>query len=435
MDKEKQTNLAKMTDKQKMLISQIGYLNISEEGMNKIQEEGLTIKELNNYLDKDTADKPYIGNFLNSKELEKQAGNENVVPEFLIDGGAGKGVISTERELVQELVNEGLGDLKLTDITSMNKGFDNVANGLQAIAFEDERGNKGISYGGSDFDIDIIGDWVISDVGEWLTNNSAQANDADRFFNKNKNENGNNYIYGHSLGGNLTAHTYVKNYNEIQEAFSINGTPLNTRELSKEQIEALNDPEKFSCCVVGEDIVSQVKDYSGYENNVKYIKNNKQNNAAFYSHTIQAATYDENGNFILENSKEKAYKGENIFFKFFRKTAKDVHGVIHNSTEFIKNIFEKGKQFIKSIGKEETKALPSGNVKDQVILNETVDSKKRNKYMDMYKVENWISDTYTREQAENAIKMSNNPEKYIKENNKSQSVGIQSKFQEPIGER
>lgn len=336
MDERNDINLKELTDKQKMLLTQLSYLNITDEGFEKIQQEGVTVRELEQYLDPNNADEPYTGNWGNNKELEELLNIEYKVAETMMDIGAGKGTISTERELLQELIDEGLGDLKITDIISNDKGLDSITNGLQAMAFEDESGNKGISYAGSDFDIDAIGDWVISDAGEYLTNDSQQARDAHEFFERNKDENGNNYIYGHSLGGNLTAHTYVKNYDEIQEAVTINGTPINTDELSKEQIEALNDP-KYNCCVVGLDPVSQLKDYGDYADNVKYIRNNgEQGDNPLYAHSIQSATYDENGNLILEDSKEKAYDKENILSKTFTDTAE----FVHNGIKDIRNVQE-----------------------------------------------------------------------------------------------
>lgn len=328
MDERNNINLNNLTDKQKILLTQLSYLDITDEGFEKIQQEGLTVRELEQYLDPNNADKPYLGNFGYNKEIEETTNIEHTVSEDFMDYFTGKDVIGTERELLQELIEEGLGDLRITDIISNNKGIDVAFNGLQAMAFEDESGNKGISYRGSDFDSDFIGDWLASDFGEYLTNNSLQARSAQEFFEKNKDENGNNYIYGHSLGGNLTTHTYVKNHDQIREAVTINGTPINTDELSQEQIEALNDP-KYNCCVVGLDPVSQLKEYSDYADNVKYIRNNgEQGDNAFYAHSIQSATYDENGNLILEDSKEKAYDKENIFSKGFTDTAEWVHNGI-----------------------------------------------------------------------------------------------------------
>ena len=412
MEERTNIDLKKLTDKQKMLVSQIGYLDISDEGIKKIKQDGLTIKELSQYLDSEYADKPYLG---------------NLIPKEGFDVVAGKDTISSEKELVQELIDAQLGDLKITDIISMDSGMHSITNGFKAMAFEDEIGNKGISYSGSDFDKDFLGDWASTNLGEYITNNSEQVKEAQKFFEKNKNENGNNFIYGHSLGGNLTAHTYVKNYNEIQEAFTINGTPINTDELSKEQIEALND-SKYNCCVVGLDPVSQLKNYNEYEKNVKYIRNNGKNGKnSMYAHAIQSATYDDNGNFIFEDSKEKAYEGEWVLSKAFADTSKVVHSGIQDAKDKLEekkefpNVFEKMwkniKEFVKNV-RIEPAEVNLDNIKDshKVLLS-------RMSYFD------FTEEAFEKIKRGESIKISELSE-YIKEENSENQINIEGKSAE-----
>lgn len=396
MEEKNGVNLAELTDKQKMLLSQVSYLDITDEGMKKIKEKekGLTVSQLKDYLE--SPNSQYLG-----KGLSKEAS----------DIGTGKGTIGTEEDLLEELVNAGLGNLRITDIADEKNGF-------QAMAFEDDSENKGISYRGSDFD--HINDWSDADLVEWVFGTSTQVQEANQFFKKNKDENGNNYIYGHSLGGNLTSHTYINNYNEVQEAFTINGTPLDSNTLTDEQIAALND-SKYNCNVIGNDPVSQLKDYSAYENNVKYIKNNgEQGNNDIYAHTVQAATYDENGNFITEDSKEKAYQEQSGFGKGFTGLA----NWIRDAWNGVKSFFAP---------KEEIKLLTSGQEREQVSTSIESTKAKFNDFVKAMKLESWVNEsTYTKEQAENALKISNNPQKYM--NNRTQSTDVQTKAPETMHE-
>ena len=117
-----------------------------------------------------------------------------------------------------------------------------------------------------------------------------------------KKTSGHNFLYGHSLGGNLTSHTFVENYEEINQAFIINGNPINQRLIdTPEKREAFNNKHKFQCNIICGDIVGMFKNYETYKNNVNYVCNNHLMNKSFISaHLVQSASYDEEGNFIKE---------------------------------------------------------------------------------------------------------------------------------------
>ena len=145
---------------------------------------------------------------------------------------------------------------------------------------------------------------------EYFTGTSAQRDEALAYFQSNKNAYWNNYLYGHSLGGNLTSHTYLENYNQIKEAFTINGNPINQKLLdTPEKIEAFNDPKKYNCNIICGDIVGHFKSCELYKDNVHYIHNNDSMKESVVSaHLVQSATYDENGKFVYASEEEMIEK-------------------------------------------------------------------------------------------------------------------------------
>lgn len=317
-------NLSKLNDKQKIWLTQLSYLNLNKEGITKVCENGLTISELYEYLENPTAQ--MYGNVF-GKHTEE-------ISKAILDAYLGrKDGLITKEQLLKELQSIGLGNIKITDIENNRK------TGFQAIAFEDDFCNKGISYRGSDCEWEKGGlaDWIIADLGEFLTNNSKQARQAIIFFNKNKSVN--NYIYGHSLGGNLTSHTYLKHHNEIKEAFSFNGLPVNQSLLdTKEKVDAFND-HKFNCVVVGGDIFQHTKNDSLYSNKVKFIKNNNEGNQNWLSaHLPQSCTYDNKGNFKIITREEatKEFSKGRKWFVFASNKINTLFG--NNSYEIIMQI-------------------------------------------------------------------------------------------------
>ncbi|MBR6821219.1 MAG: DUF2974 domain-containing protein [Bacilli bacterium] len=286
-------NLENLNDLQKSLLTQISYLNINDEGREKILNSGISVSELSTYLA--NPDDMFVGDDL----------FDNNVTHSVVDKVVGDKGIITHKELVDCLIENGLSYIFITNISN-KKGT--LTNGFQALTFVDSYGNTGISYRGSDFNLTQggINDWLEADVLEYFTGSSSQVREALKYFEDNKNSNGNNYLYGHSLGGNLTSHTYLHNHDEIREAFTVNGNPINQKLLdTPEKVEAFNDPEKYHCNVIGGDIVGHFKSCSSYRNNVKYIHNNGQySNTPVSAYMIQAAEFDENGNFVVIDEKE-----------------------------------------------------------------------------------------------------------------------------------
>lgn len=329
-------SLNNLTDRQKIWLSQISYLNINEQGRNKILNGGMTLHELEGYIIE--SNKPFVGNaWLGDEKFNSIAGTMTGENDF-----------PTQLDVLNSLIACGLGDLTITNVSDEQKKIS--SSGFQALTFQDSYGNTGISYRGSDFDFSKGGirDWVESDVLEYFKNDSTQRKEALEYFNANKNQNGNNYVYGHSLGGNLTSHVYSENYSEINEAFVINGNPINQKLLdTPEKVEAFNDSKKYNCNIICGDIVGHFKSCKSYENNVNYIRNNETMKLnAISSHLVQAATFDENGNFIKvskEEMKEKTGFVMDSLMKFVqqvREVMNDIENKLDKTKDDIRQRFE-----------------------------------------------------------------------------------------------
>ena len=315
MNNNSDINLQKLTDKQKVWLTQLSYINLTKEGLEKLKTESLTISEFDKFLDKPNSQ--MYGNILGNK-------NEPL-SKSIADAYIGrKDSLITKKQLLQELKNLNLGNLSIIDITNDSK------TGFQAIAFKDQYDNIGISYRGSDCEWENGGlkDWALADLGEFLTNDSKQIHQAIDFFNKHKHTDGNNYLYGHSLGGNLTAHTYLKKHKEITQAFSYNGLPIHQSLLNtKEKIQAFNEP-KFICAAVAGDILQHIKKDDLYSDKVIFIKNNKTAKPSLLSaHLPQANTYDENDNFVIISRKE-AWKELSSARQIIASLAKNLNTIV-----------------------------------------------------------------------------------------------------------
>ena len=176
---------------------------------------------------------------------------------------------------------------------------------------------------------------------EYFSGDSQQIKEAQEFFEKNKNKDGKNYVYGHSLGGNLTSHVYLEHYDEISEAFTINGNPINEKLLdTDEKVAAFNDSEKFHCYIVCGDMVGHLKSFDKYKDNVKYIKNNGEYNTDFVSaHLVQSSTYDENGKFV-EATEEEMIQTMTPFTRNVTKLTKRIRRELNDLEDKVNEAFK-----------------------------------------------------------------------------------------------
>jgi hypothetical protein len=158
-------------------------------------------------------------------------------------------------EFLEREENRHLGNLIIKDYVNNN---DNAGSGsgFCAIAFQDPKtGQVGMSFRGTEglpnpFVEDMRDNYSTALFGE-----SIQSKEAIEFYEANKNLFGNNFIYGHSKGGELTAQVYVHDYENIAGAFTINAQPINPYALTEEQLAALQ-LDKFDAVIINGDVVS-----------------------------------------------------------------------------------------------------------------------------------------------------------------------------------
>ena len=398
----KDVSLSNLTDKQKTLLSQFSYIDVNINKYEKLKsiDKNITISDLENILS--NPDEPYVGDAATA-----------------IDITVGK--VSTEKELIHELKNEGLGDLKITDIVQDSK------TGFTGYSFQDSNNNTGIAYRGTDLNT-FIQD-CMANAQEYIADTSSQAEQAKQFYYKNRSSNGNNYLYGHSLGGNLAEHVYLEDHENVASAFTINAYPINQDLLNTEdKINAFNNSEKFECNVIGGDWVSELRNTSKYSENINYIKNNdvlKDN--IISDHLPEMATYNENGNFVTTKTKSEAYKGHEhslqrlatkglslagstvkTLYSGFKKVLSIGGNIVKNVYSGLKNGFNEFKNSIqKTFSSIKNRLLPG---KTKSLPESSTSNFKEN-----LNLINWAKthDDYTKFDAEQAIKVSDNPFKYI----------------------
>lgn len=242
-------NLGSLNDEQNTLLTLISYININEEGIKKIASgEPIKVSKISNYLE--NPDSPYFG---------KLGFDNDGLAKFDSLRGKYSPLSVTDAEMVTYMMEIGLGDVQITAIRDERGLF---SSGFQAFALEDSVGNVGISYRGSDFDATrgAIRDWIEANILEYFRGTSTQVRQAQDFFTKNKHPDGSTYVYGASLGGNLSQHIYAQNYDEIAHVFTVNGNPINQKALdTPEKIAAFNNPQKASFNIIGGDVVSLLK--------------------------------------------------------------------------------------------------------------------------------------------------------------------------------
>ena len=186
--------------------------------------------------------------------------------------------------ILNDLCNAGLGDLKIKDVGN------DFGTGFGAIAFTDESGNTGFSYRGTDgFSVNSLNDWG-DNLLTAVTGTSPQTTQAEAFFDLNRDLNGNNYLYGHSKGGELSESVFVNNYTYIKGVHLLNPQPLNPYSLTHDQSLAIKS-DKVDIVIVEGDYVWFLGTLPSYGN----IRIAKSNGGDSHSYSSIYNMYDENG--------------------------------------------------------------------------------------------------------------------------------------------
>ena len=217
-----------------------------------------------------------------SSDVLKDNYNGMMLEEILLD-------VTDKRtkETIKKLCDAGLGTLRIKNV-----GNDHVT-GFGAIAFIDDFGNTGFSFRGTDgISLNSINDWG-DNVSTMVTGVSPQTVQAEIFFDANCDENGNNYLYGHSKGGELSEAVFVNNYKKIKKIHLLNPQPLNPYTLTPDQQKAIQS-EKVDIVIVEGDYVWFLGALPSY-GNIRIVKSNGKN-----SHLYESIEdmFDEDGNII-----------------------------------------------------------------------------------------------------------------------------------------
>lgn len=194
------------------------------------------------------------------------------------------------QEILLQLCDAGLSTLRIKDVGN------NSGSGFGAIAFTDSKGNVGFSFRGTDgLSLESLNDWG-DNILAAITGTSVQSAEAEAFFDRNRDASGNNYLYGHSKGGELAESVFVNNYNMIKGAHLLNPQPLNPYSLTRDQLRAIRS-DKVDIVIVEGDYVWFLGALPSY-GNVRIVKGNGEN-AHLYS-AIENM-YDDNGNLMPGN--------------------------------------------------------------------------------------------------------------------------------------
>lgn len=187
---------------------------------------------------------------------------------------------------------------------------DNANSGFCAVAFRDDSGAVGMSFRGTEGLDDVINNPtdMIDNIFTSTRGDSAQSRKAIAFFNKHHDPAGNNYLYGHSKGGDLAMEVYVTYYWKIKAIHVINAQPINDSKLMADQRLALL-LDKIDAIIIDGDFVGMLG-VPGYK--VRYIQNVGGCESFTDPHQMYFASFDENGYYIIEPSPYEKYWGQGI---------------------------------------------------------------------------------------------------------------------------
>lgn len=241
---------------------------------------------------------------------------------------------SKEAKRLKECIDAGLGDLVIKDVAN------NKTSGFGAIAFEDSQGNVGITYRGTDgLHLESINDWL-DNAEAAITGTSYQSAEAEAFYQKNCDKNGNNYLYGHSKGGNLTQSVFANHYDEIKKVHNLNPQPINPYSLTPDQIAALNS-DKLDVVVTEGDYVRFLGTLAYDVSKIRVMDNSCGDDA----HSYSEKRYDDNGKIISGKQPVWEYAAYGAISVISNKLQRGgaALGLVYNTAvrviDFVKNDF------------------------------------------------------------------------------------------------
>ncbi len=281
-------SLDNLTDKQKMCLTKLSYLDIDVDAYNEFKNEKGEVKVSDLV---DLLENP-------NDTLWGRLGNLGSMLGWEVCD-------ETDKKVLEEALEEGLGYYTIKDV------LDDKNSGAQGLAFEDPKGNTGVSFRGTDVsNLGSLFKDVATDISLWLRGEAGQLDRALEFFNKNSDMNGNNYLFGHSLGGYLAESTLAENHEYVKHCTVVNPLHVESENLdTQEKVDAFNDPNKLTVYDIGGDSISQITQPELFEDNITYVKNSlKHSTDGIWNHLPTSGKFDSNGNYLTEESKDEAYK-------------------------------------------------------------------------------------------------------------------------------
>lgn len=219
----------------------------------------------------------------------------------------------------KQLKEAGLDHLEIVDYANNNDSGSH--SGFCAIAFKDpETGERGMSFRGTE-DLDKIKEGanqvdMMDNIHTALSGESVQKREALEFFERNKSLYGDNYLYGHSKGGELASEVYAENYDEVRQMHIINPQPINPTQLNKKQREALKS-DKVDVVIIDGDTVHSLGEWPFTDENTRIVKNNGSQDGFFGPHSLESGM-PEGDYYEIEEHPFANYPEQEVFCKIVK---------------------------------------------------------------------------------------------------------------------
>lgn len=262
-------SLNNITENEKYILLQLSYMDIPAE-YRPSQNKSFTLNEIIYGIDSDALDK-------NSKKKYDQ----------IID-------------YLDKNESSPLHGITLSGYQNLNPNGGNNSggesnSGFVGYALTDKEGNGTALFRGSEMAGigDLATDWV-SNVEAGIGITIQQQREANDFYETYiKGLDGQQYVFGHSKGGNLAEYVLVHNLeDEKLTSYVVNGAPLYYWTLTKEQRDALKDRNTF---IVHEgDVVSSLG-YAPYVD--KTVVVNTEDSDPLYAHGLESVDFTPGGDF------------------------------------------------------------------------------------------------------------------------------------------
>ncbi|MEH7384203.1 Mbeg1-like protein [Bacillus sp. JJ1521] len=272
-------SLTNLTEEEKYILLQLSYLDIPD-NLRPSEKKPVTIDRM-------------------MEELSKKSLDEGTQKKF----DAIKAYMDSDAHKFSPLKEVQLVGYQNNNPNGGNTSDGRSHSGFVGYAFTDKDGNGTAIYRGSE-DLTnpahIATDWV-SNVDAGIGVEIRQQREADAFYKRYiAGLDGEQYVFGHSKGGNLAAYVLVNNLDERLSSYIVNGAPLYWWSLTKEQQEALKG-DRNTFIVHEGDFVSSLG-YAQYVDKTVYINNPDE--GLMYPHGLDSVNFTAAGDF------EKYFDGQ-----------------------------------------------------------------------------------------------------------------------------